>query len=130
MSSSPSKAVTSGYAQCCEPEFRPGCLTLNTLTIDSQSVLALPRHPFDQHVQRQPTRLARTHDLVIDIVAAGLLGPNALTSLLSTFSVSGLPRPGGSIQEQTFIDNNPLADTGVFTGVSRHCVGHYQCRAR
>jgi hypothetical protein len=31
--------------------------------------------------------------------------------------VSGLPS-GWSIQEQTFIDNNPLADTGVFTGVS------------
>jgi hypothetical protein len=57
------------------------------------------------------------HQLIIDIGAQGLSGPNALTNWLSTFSVSGLTA-GWSVQEQTFINGVLLADTGVLTAAS------------
>jgi hypothetical protein len=109
------QSSASGTLNVVNQSFGP-VFNLNTLTIDSQSVLALPGI-LSTNTFNVNQLVGGTHDLVIDIVAAGLLGPNALTPLLSTFSVSGLPS-GWSIQEQTFIDNNPLADTGVFTGVS------------
>ena len=70
----------------------------NKLSVGSQSVLAAPgvltTNTFDVN-----QTIGGIHDLVIDVVALGLTGPNALTNLLSTFSVSGLPS-GWSIQER------------------------------
>jgi hypothetical protein len=58
-----------------------------------------------------------SHQLIIDIGAQGLSGPNALTNWLSTFSVSDLTA-GWSVQEQTFINGVLLADTGVLDAAS------------
>jgi hypothetical protein len=88
----------------------------NTLSVESQAGLALPG-VLTTNTFNVNQVLGGTHDLVIDVVALGLAGPGALTSLLSTFSVSGLPT-GWSIMEQTFINNVLLSATPVFTGVS------------
>src|SRR5580765_3455842 len=89
---------------------------LNSLTVNSQAGIAFPgvlsTNTFDVN-----QTVGGVHDLVIDIVALGLVGSNAIEALLSTFSVSGLPS-GWSIMEQTFINNNLLAATPVFTGFS------------
>jgi hypothetical protein len=58
-----------------------------------------------------------THTLVLDIVATGLAGPNALENFLSSFSVSG-QTAGWSVVESTTINGVLLATTPVFTGVS------------
>ena len=89
---------------------------LNTLTLNSQTQLASPgvlsTNTFDVN-----QTVGGMHTLVLDIIASGLMGPNALTGLLSTFSVSGLPA-GWSVTEQTFINNVRLSTTPNFTGVS------------
>lgn len=104
----------SGSLNVVNQSFGP-VFTLNSLTVNSESVLAPPgvlsTNTFNVN------SIGGNHTLVLDIVALGLSGPNALTSLLSTFSVSGLPS-GWSIQEQTFINNVLLSTTPVFTGVS------------
>lgn len=105
----------SGTLNLVNQSFGP-VFNLNSLTVDSQSVLAFPGILTTNTFNVNQT-IGGTHDLVIDIVALGLIGPNALTSLLSTFSVSGLPA-GWSIQEETLINNIPLSITSVFTGVS------------
>ena len=89
---------------------------LNSLTINSESMLAAPgvltTNTFDVN-----QTMGGNHTLVLDIVASGLLGTGNLTSLLSSFSVSGLPA-GWSITEQTFINGTLLSTTPSFTGVS------------
>lgn len=89
---------------------------LNTLQLNSQSTLAPPGILFTNTFDVNAI-LGGTHTLVLDIVAAGLTGPNALTSLLSSFSITGLPDLW-SAREQTFINNNLLSDTGLFTATS------------
>ena len=106
---------SSGTLNIVNQAFGP-IFNLNSLTVDSQSVLAFPGLLTSNTFNVNQT-IGGSHDLVIDIVAVGLTGPNAITPLLSTFSVSGLPA-GWSIQEQTLINNVPLSTTSVFTGVS------------
>ena len=89
---------------------------LNTLTINSQGSIAAPgvlsTNTFDVN-----QTIGGTHTLMLDILATGLMGPNALTNLLSTFSVSGLPA-GWSVTEETLINGSLLATTPLFSGVS------------
>jgi hypothetical protein len=90
-----------------------GIFTLNQLSADSQSVLPAPGILTTNTLNLQQTATG-SHTLVIDVIASGLTGPNALRALLSSFSVSGLTA-GWDAREQTFINGNLLADTGVFT---------------
>jgi hypothetical protein len=90
-----------------------GIFTLNSLSIDSQTVLPFPGIMTTNTLNLQQTNTGN-HKLVIDITASGLTGPGALRNLLSSFSVSGLTT-GWNADEQTFINGNLLADTGVFT---------------
>jgi hypothetical protein len=89
---------------------------LNSLSINSESFLAAP-DLLSTNTLDVNQSIGGMHQLVIDIVATGLVGPNALTNLLSSFSVTGLTA-GWNAQEQTFINNTLLADTGVFTATS------------
>jgi hypothetical protein len=88
----------------------------NTISVGTQAGLAAPGILTTNTFNVNQT-IGGVHDLVIDIVGLGLTGTGLLTSLLNTFSVSGLPA-NWTIQEQTFINNVLQADTGVFTGVS------------
>jgi PEP-CTERM motif len=105
----------SGTLNVSNQSFGP-IFNLNSLSINSESFLASPDILATNTLDVNQT-VGGTHTLVIDIVAAGLAGPNALTNFLSSFSVSGM-NAGWSAQEQTFINNVLLADTGVFTATS------------
>lgn len=85
---------------------------LNTLSIDSETFLAPPGiiHTNTINVDQN---VSGSHQLVLDIKADGLVGPGAVTALLSEFSVTGLTG-GWSAMEQTFINGNPLASTPLF----------------
>lgn len=89
---------------------------LNSLTIDSSTFLAPPGiiHTNTINVDQN---VSGSHQLVLDIKADGLVGPGAITALLSEFSVTGLTG-GWSAMEQTFINGNPLASTPLFTANS------------
>jgi len=89
---------------------------LNTLSINSETFLVAPG-VLTTNTLDVDQSVAGNHTLVLDIIANGLSGPNALTAFLSTFSVSGQPA-GWTIQAQTLINGNPLASSLVFTGVS------------
>lgn len=93
-----------------------GIFNLNSLSINSQTFLA-PPGILSTNTLDVDQGTGGSHSLVLDIVASGLAGPNALEALLSTFSVSG-QTAGWSIQAQTLINGNPLATSLVFTGVS------------
>lgn len=93
-----------------------GIFNLNSLSINSQSFLA-PPNILSTNTLDVDQNTSGNHTLVLDIVASGLSGPNALEALLSTFSVSG-QTPGWTIQAMTLINGNPLASSLVFTGVS------------
>lgn len=89
---------------------------LNSLNIDSETFLAPPGiiHTNTINVDQN---VSGSHQLVLDIKADGLVGPGAVTALLSEFSVTGLTG-GWSAMEQTFINGNPLASTPLFTANS------------
>lgn len=85
---------------------------LNTLSVDSESVLTPPDYLKTNTLNVDQIGTGN-HQLVIDVVATGLTGPNALKALLSEFSVTGMTT-GWSASEQTFINGNPLSSTGLF----------------
>jgi hypothetical protein len=89
---------------------------LNSLSINSETFLAAPDLLSTNTLDVNQTT-GGTHQLTIDILATGLTGPGSIEALLSSFSVSGLTA-GWNAREQTFINGNPLADTGVFTNTS------------
>lgn len=89
---------------------------LNTLSINSQQSLA-PGDILATNTLDVNQTVTGNHQLVIDILATGLTGPGALRALLSSFSVSGMTA-GWSAREETFINNNLLADTGTFNQAS------------
>jgi hypothetical protein len=89
---------------------------LNSLSINSEAFLAAGDLLSTNTLNVNQT-VGGTHQLVIDIVASGLLGPGAVVPVLSSFSVSGLTA-GWSAEEQTFIDGSLLSDTGTFTATS------------
>ena len=89
---------------------------LNSLSINTESFLA-PPGLMSTNTLDVGQNLSGIHQLVIDIVGLGLVGPGAIESLLSSFSVSGMTA-GWSAREQTFINNGLLADTGTFSNPS------------
>jgi hypothetical protein len=93
-----------------------GVFNLNSLSINSETFLAPPGILSSNTLDVDQTALG-SHTLVLDIVATGLAGPNALENFLSSFSVSG-QTAGWSVIERTTINGNPLATTPLFTGVS------------
>jgi hypothetical protein len=93
-----------------------GVFSLNTVSIDSQSILPAPGIINTNTLNLQQTATG-SHTLALDIVASGLTGPGTLASLLSSFSVSGLTA-GWTARERTFINGVQLSDTGIFTASS------------
>jgi hypothetical protein len=93
-----------------------GAFNLNSLSINSQTFLAPPGVLSSNTLDVDQTTTGN-HTLVLDIVATGLSGPNALENFLSSFSVSG-QTAGWSVVERTTIEGVTLATTPVFTGVS------------
>jgi hypothetical protein len=93
-----------------------GVFNLNSLSINSETFLAPPGILSSNTLDVDQTTTG-THTLVLDIVATGLAGPNALENFLSSFSVSG-QTAGWSVVESTTINGVLLAKTPVFTGVS------------
>ena len=93
-----------------------GVFNLNSLSINSETFLAAP-DLLSTNTLNINQSAGGTHQLVIDVKAFGLSGPNAVANLLSSFSVTGLTG-GWNAQEQTFINGTLLADTGVFTATS------------
>jgi hypothetical protein len=99
---------------------------LNSLSVNSQTFLASPDILSTNTLDvNQNVSDGLAHTLVLDIVATGLTGPGAVNLLLSSFSVTGMTQPnpntgstGWTAREQTFINGNLLADTGVFTQTS------------
>lgn len=94
-----------------------GIFNLNTITINSESFLAAPGVLSTNTLNVQQTNTG-SHDLVLDITAFGLTGVPGLTNFLSSFSVTGQSSGGWFAREQTFINGNPLADTGIFSAVA------------
>jgi hypothetical protein len=90
-----------------------GAFSFNTVSANSQTTLPAPGILTTNSLNLQQTA-AGSHTLVLDITASQLVGTNALTNFLSTFSVSGLTA-GWTAREQTFINGVQLADTGNFT---------------
>jgi hypothetical protein len=86
-----------------------GTFNLNSLSINSETFLAPPGVLSSNTLDVDQTTLGN-HTLVLDIVASGLSGPNALTAFLSSFSVSG-QTAGWSVVESTTINGNLLATT-------------------
>lgn len=89
---------------------------LNSLSINSETFLAAP-DLLSTNTLDVNQNVSGNHTLVINVRALGLTGPNALTNLLSSFSVSGMTG-GWTAEEKTFIGGiagTPLADTGVFS---------------
>jgi hypothetical protein len=93
-----------------------GAFNLNSLSINSQTFLSSPGVLSSNTLDVDQTTTGN-HTLVLDIVATGLAGPNALQDFLSSFSVSG-QTAGWSVVERTTINGALLATTPVFTGVS------------
>jgi hypothetical protein len=93
-----------------------GAFNLNSLSINSETFLAPPGILSSNTLDVDQTTTG-THTLVLDIVATGLKGPNALQDFLSSFSVSG-QTAGWSVIERTTINGVTLATTPLFTGVS------------
>jgi hypothetical protein len=93
-----------------------GAFNLNSLSINSQTFLSPPGVLSSNTLDVDQTTTGN-HTLVLDIVATGLAGPNALQDFLSSFSVSG-QTAGWSVVERTTINGALLATTPVFTGVS------------
>jgi hypothetical protein len=93
-----------------------GVFNLNSLSINSATFLA-PPGVLSSNTLDVDQGTSGTHTLVLDIVATGLAGPNALENFLSSFSVSG-QSAGWSVVESTTINGSLLATTPVFTGVS------------
>lgn len=89
-----------------------GPFTLNTVNATSQSVLPPPGILDTNSLNLQQTNTG-SHQLILDIIASQLTGPNVLANILSSFSVSGLTS-GWSAREQTFINGVQLSDTGFF----------------
>jgi hypothetical protein len=93
-----------------------GVFNLNSLSINSETFLAPPGILSSNTLDVDQTATG-SHTLVLDIVATGLKGPNALQDFLSSFSVSG-QTAGWSVVERTTINGVTLATTPLFTGVS------------
>jgi hypothetical protein len=93
-----------------------GAFNLNSLSINSETFLAPPGILSSNTLDVDQTTTG-THTLVLDIVATGLKGPNALQDFLSSFSVSG-QTAGWAVIERTTINGVTLATTPLFTGVS------------
>jgi hypothetical protein len=93
-----------------------GVFNLNSLSINSETFLAPPGILSSNTLDVDQTTTGN-HTLVLDIVATGLAGPNALENFLSSFSVSG-QTAGWSVIERTTINGTTLATTPLFTGVS------------
>jgi hypothetical protein len=93
-----------------------GVFNLNSLSINSATFLAPPGVLSSNTLDVDQTATG-SHTLVLDIVATGLAGPNALENFLSSFSVSG-QTAGWSVVERTTINGTTLATTPLFTGVS------------
>lgn len=94
-----------------------GIFNLNTVTINSESFLAAPGVLATNTLNIQQTNTGN-HLLVLDITAFGLAGLPGLTNFLSSFSVTGQSSAGWFAREQTFINGNQLADTGIFSAVA------------
>lgn len=86
---------------------------LNTLTIASEGSLTAPDYLKTNTLNVDQTGTGN-HQLVIDILATGLTGPNALQALLSEFSVTGMT-PTWTASEQTFINGTLLSSVGPFS---------------
>jgi hypothetical protein len=93
-----------------------GIFNLNSLSINSETFLAAPNILASNTLDVDQST-SGSHTLVLDIVATGLAGPNALQDFLSSFSVSG-QTAGWSVVERTTINGVTLATTPLFTGVS------------
>ena len=89
---------------------------LNSLDINSKQFLAAP-NVLNTNALDVNQDVTGTHQLVLDIAANGLVGPGALSALISEFSVTGLTT-GWTVMEQTFINGAALASTPVFSGNS------------
>jgi hypothetical protein len=98
-------------AQSFGPDFN-----INSLTLNSETFLPANNYLSTNTLNVNQT-IGGTHQLVIDIVANGLVGPGAITPTLSSFSVTGLTA-GWNADEQTFINGAALSDTGTFTATS------------
>lgn len=90
-----------------------GPFSFNTVSANSQVTLPSPGILTTNSLNLQQTA-AGGHTLVLDILASQLVGTNALTNFLSTFSVSGLTT-GWTALEQTFINGVLLSTTPTFT---------------
>jgi hypothetical protein len=106
-------STSSGTGQLNVNGVALGPFTLNTITANSQVVLASPEL-LDTNSLNVASGATGTHTLQLDIVASGLTGLAGLRNFLSTFSVSGLTT-GWSARETTTINGALLADTGFFT---------------
>lgn len=89
---------------------------LNTLTIASEGSLTAPDYLKTNTLNVDQTGTGN-HQLVIDILATGLSGPNALQALLSEFSVTGMTATW-TASEQTFINGVLLSSVGPFSSNS------------
>jgi hypothetical protein len=94
-----------------------GVFNLNTVTVNSESFLAAPGVLATNTLNIQQSDTGN-HLLVLDITAFGLAGLPGLTDFLSSFSVTGQSSAGWFAREQTFINGNQLADTGIFAAVA------------
>jgi hypothetical protein len=94
-----------------------GIFNLNTVTVNSESFLAAPGVLATNTLNIQQADTGN-HLLVLDITAFGLAGIPGLTNFLSSFSVTGQSSAGWFAREQTFINGNQLADTGIFAAVA------------
>jgi hypothetical protein len=88
---------------------------LNSLSINSAQFLA-PPDVLNTNTLDVAQNATGAHTLVLDIVASNLTGPNAVTSFLTSFSVTG-QTAGWSIQEQSLINGIPLNTSPLFTGI-------------
>lgn len=106
---------SSGTLNVVNQSFGP-LFNLNTLSINSESFLSPP-----DYLKTNTLDVAQSgtgsHQLVIDILATGLTGPNALQALLSEFSITGMTS-GWTASEATFINGAPLSSVGPFSGNS------------
>jgi hypothetical protein len=92
-----------------------GTFNLNTLSINDADFL-VPGGVLDTNaLDVQQTSQVAGHTFELLITANGLVGPGALTNLLSDFSVTGLTA-GWTIQEKTLINGVLLSQTAVFSG--------------
>jgi hypothetical protein len=106
-------STNSGTGSLDIPSVTFGTFQVNTVTADSHSILGgnsiLDTNTIDI---KNLSPDAITHQLVIDIVDTGITGFTGLQNFLSEFSVTNLTA-GWTTQLQTFVNSNPLSDTGV-----------------